>query len=244
MSFKDTFFNELCLIINLDKSKDRFEFTYNNVKNAGFTNIQRFQAIDPSINDIDQIWKYFGSPKFDPTSPGFITQKGHQGCMLSHLLIWNKVIKENIERIIIFEDDIRFHTEWHNYINDYIKNTPVNFDILYLGSEMLQHSSQDVTTIPVVCFHAYMITLNGAKRLLNLILTCERGMYPIDCMITDHMYIHMKDQSYSPYIWYAWNGTILPTDAGKKDKPSRAKRNNGLVFQDDLFESQVSEFEK
>jgi hypothetical protein len=54
----------------------------------------------------------------------------------------------------------------------------------------------------------------------------------------------MKDQSYNPYIWYAWNGTILPTDAGKQDKPSRAKRNNGLVFQDDLFESQVSEFEK
>jgi GR25 family glycosyltransferase involved in LPS biosynthesis len=242
LSFKNNFFNDPCYIVNIDRCKDRYEFAINNVKSAGFRNIQRFKGIDAKVDDLDKAWEAFGSPVFNQNHPNFINLKGHQGCMLSHLYIWDKMIKENIERVTVFEDDVRFHSEWHNIVDRFIQNTPDDFDILYIGSQMDMHSPYAITVVPVYCTHAYVITLAGAKKILNLILNTTNGVYTIDCMLIKYMYEHMQNQKFQPFIWYVWNATMIP-DKGKTDKPSVDKRNCGLVFQDDQFESEVSKYD-
>jgi GR25 family glycosyltransferase involved in LPS biosynthesis len=62
---------------------------------------------------------------------------GHLGCILSHLKCLQDSKDNNYEKILIFEDDIKFLKDYINEINfeeltDEIKN--INWDLFYLGA--------------------------------------------------------------------------------------------------------------
>ena len=234
--FKDNFFNLTTYIVNLDRNKDRYSFSYNNVINAGFNNVKRFKGTDAKCDDLDKAWKDHGNPKFNKNDINFNEKKGHQGCMLSHLYIWKDIIENKIPYCVVFEDDVRFHSEWKNIIHQYVEHTPTDFDILYIGSQIEIRNEYPITVVPVYCTHAYIITFNGAQKLYSLLLNNKEGVFTIDRMIIEMMY--NKPQ----FKWYVWNATMIP-DNYKKNKPSIEKRNGGLVFQDDSFESDVSNYD-
>ncbi|MFZ7187917.1 glycosyltransferase family 25 protein [Avibacterium avium] len=61
--------------------------------------------------------------------------QGEIACLLSHLCLWDKMIKSDMDRIAIFEDDI-YLSKSINSILENVKLNNVNFDILKLEKSL------------------------------------------------------------------------------------------------------------
>lgn len=223
-------------IINLNSYPERFERSRDRIENAGFLNILRFEAIDgrPRDNHLDEYWALLDSPPI--YKDGFSSNQ--QACALSHFLLWSKMIRENIPLMNVFEDDIKFHEKWSSLSQDYYNETPKDFHILFLGSQMSNVPDRRIVCQPSFCLHAYTISLDGAKLLLDL---CARNInlgglwdnkiFVIDCMLIEYMH---RNQ----FQWYNWNGTLYYDSYYKNmESGNQKERNAGLVFQDDSLES-------
>lgn len=225
-----TFLKAPCKVINLKKNTARWNISKERIQDAGFRNIERFDAIDK--NNLEANWKLLNNPVIaSQKDPCFYKFPGKQGCFLSHILIWKDIIEKEIPVTTIFEDDVLFHDRWKEIAPVYFKNTPQNYDILYLGSQFEMVSNFHVDRVPVYCLHAYVITYEGAKKLYNMILKNDIGVYTIDCMLLDFM----KNNSFK---WSVWNGyKFFPSK--EKMSPQWAIRNHGLVYQDEVFGSDI-----
>jgi len=219
-----------CKVINLLKNTARWKISKERITDAGFTNIERFNAIDK--DHLEENWKLLNEPVIAAQKdPCFYKFLGKQGCFLSHILIWKDIIEKQIPITTIFEDDILFHHKWETLAPAYFKNTPNNYDILYLGSQFEAISNFHIDKIPVYCLHAYVITLEGAKKLYDLVLKNDLGVYTIDCMLLDFM----KENAFN---WAVWNGyKFYPPNNRMSDQ--WAIRNHGLVYQDEVFGSDI-----
>ena len=222
-----------CFVVNMDRCTDRMELCKKRIASAGFTNVHRFRGIDATTDDLDEAWRVHGSPKFDENDTEFVTTyKGKQGCALSHYGVWKEMIDKNIPYAVVFEDDVEFHSEWNALSEPYWNATPKDFDILYMGSQIDMMKNGNIIVTPVFCTHAYVVTLEGAKKLYDICVNCPSGTRTIDCILIDRM----KEAFASggrvlPFRWYVWNGTMFEDKSAVK-QPSWAKRNTGLVFQD------------
>jgi GR25 family glycosyltransferase involved in LPS biosynthesis len=132
----EDFLNSQVFIINLDRKPERLTKSIERAYNAGFKNVERFKAIDGINDDMELIWKSFNNPKFNEDDTQFIDKihhSHHQAICLSHLSIYKKIIENNIDFSVIFEDDIVFHKDWSSLGSLYYKNTPKDFDMCYIG---------------------------------------------------------------------------------------------------------------
>jgi len=224
--------NAPCFLLNMDECTERLHTSMERIKEAGFTNIVRIRGIDARKDDLIESWKHHGSPSFDPADKEFVQYPGKQACALGHYNMWKKIIDENIPFVTVFEDDVEFHCMWHTLSPAYYESTPKDFDILYLGSQLDMNVPGHVCVAPVFCTHAYIITLNGAKKLYDICLHNKKGTSTIDCMLIDEMKQAFFSQGkHYPFLWYVWNGTSFHDPKALKSK-DWAKRNTGLVFQD------------
>lgn len=130
------------------------------------------------------------------------------GCLLSHVSLWEKVATDpNLQRILIFEDDARTHTDgatirkliqdFYHYLD---QNNIPEPDMLYLGKSLDYCMNYErvwgniyKSTHPL-CLHAYIITKNGAEKLLGMAPYAEAiDMIPIKAIeekIIDVMAFH------------------------------------------------------
>jgi GR25 family glycosyltransferase involved in LPS biosynthesis len=219
-----------CTILNMDKCQDeRWDIVEKRVKDAGFVNVIRESAIDGMNCDLPLMWKNLGVNS--NVEYAFKTQ-GQSGCTLSHIHLWQKIINNNISFMTVFEDDVMFHKHWHNLAeNIFWYLTDKTCDLVYMGSHggftphmplVLQH--------PVYCTHAYIITLEGARKLVDLFLTSKK-LEVIDNVI--HMLMSNND---SFLRWQCWNATSFDDNARNT---AYKHRNDGLVYQDASFQSNV-----
>lgn len=112
-------------------------------------------------------------------------KKGEIGCSLSHLNCWRHIVKTNIGMSLILEDDVIFSdgftTKLESTLNKLNVHLP-NWDLLYLGREPLQKDEYvyDGIVKPGYSFgtFAYMITHNGARKLLDA--NFEHSLIPSD----------------------------------------------------------------
>ena len=89
-------------IINLKESADRRQYMIEEMKK---TNLQYefFDAVSgKDIKNIEEVYDH----EYAVTKAGSPLNLGEIGCAMSHLLIYKKMIDENIERTLILEDDI------------------------------------------------------------------------------------------------------------------------------------------
>lgn len=112
------------------------------------------------------------------------------GCLLSHVYLWEDVANDpSKKRIAIFEDDARTHLTGDNVselimgLYTYMSENNINEpDILYLGKSLDACLSYKKVWNNVyinhhpLCLHAYIITKQGAQKLLRL----APYMFPID----------------------------------------------------------------
>ena len=143
------------------------------------------------------------------------------GCAMAHIKTWKLFLESNAEYGIIFEDDVVFEDNFKEKLDLGIKNTPKDFDILYLGCigcqnnlnfNTLQFAHLGILNLkanfknhfvnkPFVALatHAYVVSRNGAKKLLSY----------IDHNIYTHIDIHIQELVSNKLInIYSFNNRI------------------------------------
>lgn len=224
-------------IINMDKSVKRLLLAQERIQEAGFKDIRRLSAVDASIHsDLQMHWNKYNSPKFDSKKdPEFIQYPGKQGCFLSHVSLWIEMIDKNIPWVTVFEDDILFHPLWKDYAPSYFKNTPVDWEMIYIGCQMDFESAYHIDQGPAYCTHAMILTQTCAKQLYTTLQSRKEGVYTIDNMFHD-----MQTAKNFPVPYYIWNARMYPCRNAYMNK-GWDRRNHGLVFQDELLGSYIKE---
>lgn len=232
----DQILNSPTFIINLERRPDRFAIVKQRIIEAGYTDVNRLNAIDAKTCNFAEEWKVYGSPRFSGKDPKFLTELGRQGCTLSWLKILTHIIDQKIPYTNIFEDDVLFHKDFKTLAKLYWDKTPQNFDFIYIGNEINNKTNlQEIVSEPTNCLHALLFTLQGAIKLKNLILFNSMGIHTIDVLI-QYLTIYNKE-----LIHYLWNA-IKFHDPKRYMMGTFTRRNNGLVYQDYQFETDISTY--
>ena len=219
-------------VVNLDTRPDRLAATTEALRNAGFSDVRRFPAVDArDQHRLEPAWKACGSPPFAAWDSGFETVPGKQGCFLSHVALWQEILDRNLPYACIFEDDVVFHRHWAQLAPTAFTFTPQDYDLLFMGSMIVTLGSGLVRRTPVYCMHAYLITREGAARLRPLLLDDPEGVGSIDIMLYRQQQLAEEQPGRRPFTWYAWSSTAF-ADARAHVYREWANRNTGLVFQD------------
>ena len=225
--------NTPVFIVNLKRDHERYVATKQRIQDAGYTNITRWNAVDATNpKELHDAWlQQFNNvmPTFEPADPDFVAKVGKQGLYLSMISLWKHMIDNKIQIATIFEDDIMFHPQWSHYAQQYWTLTPKTFDILYIGNQLHMPSEHHIDRVPVYCLHAYMLTLEGATKLYNLV---KINPCTLDFMLAHYMCREAIRKIQCPFNWFVWNGTFFPTE-------HTSKKNTGLVYQDDSYESSI-----
>jgi GR25 family glycosyltransferase involved in LPS biosynthesis len=148
------------MIISLGRHMHRFEVTKILMEKAGFTNIQRFEAVDG----------FFTDPQFFEQLNIYSGGLGQKGCAASHLLIWKKFADDTTDKEYLFvaEDDNLPHSRFSEIFPLYWEQTPKPFDIVFVGNQInSKGNSRLVVSEPTFCTHAYIISKSGARKLLT-----------------------------------------------------------------------------
>jgi GR25 family glycosyltransferase involved in LPS biosynthesis len=240
--------NKPAFVIHLkNKSQERQHFFTKNINNAGFKDMNIFEAVDASDPSIlEETMKQFPKIKFDKE-----LSKGQIGCCLSHFKVLLHIIQNNIDIATIFEDDVHFHPNWSVLSERYYNHTPKNFDVIFIGNQ-INPKNPKISNSSTFCTHAYIVTLLGAKRLLRALLTWDYqnfkyyqpgrdliGLYTIDIMIKNIQEKTLLKKTKPFFTWYCWNGTYHPCDYNILPLRGYDVKNTGLVFQSDTFATTV-----
>jgi len=228
---------------------ERKDFFTKNIINAGFTNMQIFPGVNAkNEQELNEAIALFPGIKFDKN-----TRIGQIGCLLSHLKVLKHIVENNILISTIFEDDVHFHPQWEELAPKFFENTPKNFDIIFAGNQIEKPENVPrISKLPCFSTHSYIITFQGANKLLNSILEwdyqnfhkyhdeCEKtGFMAIDIIIKDFQERISRKQLEPKFTWYCWNGTKNPCEFNKLPLNGSKVRNSGLVFQSEQFTSIV-----
>lgn len=227
-------------VINLGRDTQRWPLVQSRLTEAGFTDIRRFAAVDAFNPDIlRDAWGRLGNPRIDSVDRDFASQHGKQGCLLSHVALWQEIIDQQLPYAIVFEDDVLFHSQWRELAPAYFEETPRDFDLLYLHGQVIGRLPDRVTRPPTLCTAAYVITSLGAQRLLDVVLSNSDGVRTIDVMLESAQRAMCNGGS-TAFTWYTWNSLADP-DLPHTPLPDSAWiRNTGLVFQDTTLGSRVT----
>lgn len=217
-------------LVNLERSPDRLASAM-----AQIQGIERFPAVDG--RQVDEKWcedRNINIRKGKPVyGPGYDEMaNGQRGCALSHVLLLQKMVEENIPCMMVFEDDIRvcedFENQMTNYWNNQLKLTGGKFDVIYVGNQC--EPSRDgvgIIKAPSFCTHGLIWTLSGAKKVLQKIQ--DEGLRVIDILM-------IQMQSHRELDWYSW---IKGLNDNEKKLNLHTERSSGLVFQSKDFETTI-----
>jgi GR25 family glycosyltransferase involved in LPS biosynthesis len=177
--------------INLDRRPDRnqhfldqcYKFKFN------MNNVIRFKGIDGlTYNFSNHEENMFKNADFLMTE----SKPKIMGNQLSHYYILKEMIKNNYEYIIIFQDDVILRDDFNTQINKLIKNIPEDAEIINFGFHKIAYMKnfealnindsiesqvqckKDINNAVCIlsdnvnpCSLAYLVTLKGAKNLVN-----------------------------------------------------------------------------
>lgn len=174
--------------ITLERRSDRWK-KFQDKSGINGLDLQRFLGVDGKTIDIKSddrlamgvkrnILKKFRRGHEEIDSAGAI------GCALSHIALWQYMMDNSIEIMAIFEDDANIPDDFITRSNNCIKTSPTlqdpnSWDVWLLGGIMgnLTEIPNDKTTVRASGFlllHAYVITLQTAKKLLSKVYPIER----------------------------------------------------------------------
>lgn len=119
---------------------------------------------------------------------------GEIGCMVSHIKIWERIVKEGLQKTLILEDD--FNPQGNISL---LEEPKVEYDIAYLGRWKVDKNAEEehvggswVRPIASYCTHAYVVTLEGAKKLLKN-YKIKQNLIPADEFLAATYTKHRRD---------------------------------------------------
>ncbi len=220
-------------IISVDTN--RYSICERRAKQAGYVTISHFAGINRDSEDaLKTNWEkhtFLPHHKMIGAHPSAV--------MLSHLNVWKHIIDNEISCCTIFEDDMIFHTHWNSLAYRYYDNTPKQSDMIYMGHHCGNlYPDMHISQVPVYCLNAYVVTLDGVKKLYDTITK-----YPYDDFgVIDMMLVRIQTEIVlninmpTKLVWYAWNSHMFPDPDNEKYKhPDALQKDKGLVFQQNPF---------
>lgn len=117
---------------------------------------------------------------------------------ITHFLTWKYIYDNSLEYAIIIEDNVRIFASINKNINSILQNVPELFDYvgLYLNNRDLEQSNGEIENqTDVHQPHAYLITLNGARRLLKL-----TRLWKINQSLDKQIFYYIKQKFLRGYI--------------------------------------------
>ncbi|CEF67199.1 Glycosyltransferase 25 family member [Strongyloides ratti] len=123
-------------LINLKRRSERMEKMDEILKTVGFM-YERWEAVDGkklSDEDISKTIKFL--PNYMDPYHKRPMKKGEIGCFMSHYKIWENVVKNNLNKVIVFEDDVRFSKNATGILRRLVSDldtTNEEWDFIYLG---------------------------------------------------------------------------------------------------------------
>jgi glycosyl transferase family 25 len=175
--------NTPAFYINLDENIKRNKTILSTLNKYNFKNIVRVPGINTktiekvneyiSIIDKDAYDKLIQNNKMKQRSNHYELTNGSIGCYLSHINIYEHIVKNNIDYAIIFEDDCAINSD-PKFFWEKIKSLkiPEDADIFLLNAVLLEEGLTDEISkvLFFLCLHSYIITNSGAKKILQNIL--------------------------------------------------------------------------
>jgi len=167
-------------LINLKRRPDRFERMKYNLDQLGIE-VKAVEAVDGRKLDEGYI-KSHGikmMPDFSEPYHNRPLTYGEIGCFMSHFNIWQDMIENNYERVLILEDDIRFRSYFIDklqYLMEELDSTTTPYwDLVFLGRKILQNAdepwvegSEQLVYVDYSYWTlSYILTKAGAVKLLE-----------------------------------------------------------------------------
>jgi len=211
-------YNMKAFVINLERRKDRLDNIHKNYVKPNIYDLEIIKACDGKIKEnnseemnnfinffintiknnnskINNNYKYYSYDHY---------KSGEMGCFVSHLYLWKKIIDNNIENCIIFEDDItNFDNDFDNKILAIKKELPNNYNILWLNVDSQENDIKISENIYIKKnniepgTYGYIISLNGANILYNNFINKFKGKLGVDHYILLTFKIENLDQHIS-----------------------------------------------
>lgn len=171
-------FDEIYLV-NLRRRPDRRErmlFSLNeleiDVKVVDAVDGNALNSSDIKILGVDLLPGYY-----DPFSGRTLT-KGEVGCFLSHFYIWKEMVDVQMDKALVFEDDVRFQANFKRRVlrlMEEVEQVELDWDIIYFGRKQVNPGNEEpvehVRNLVVADYSywtlSYAISLQGAQKLLN-----------------------------------------------------------------------------
>jgi glycosyl transferase family 25 len=124
-------FDRIC-IINMPRSLKRRAAVLFQIGTMQFKNAGLVEAVDGSSLDLEKM-KAEGSLKWNDWNQRDLTH-GEVGCYLSHVKIWNMLVNQGLERVLICEDDIIWRPDANDIADRFMAEVPDDWDILHFHS--------------------------------------------------------------------------------------------------------------
>src|SRR5439155_22840789 len=170
-------------VINLKHNKNKWKEIQKAFKNTPLK-LNRFDAIYGKNLTDEEIKKVTTNFCYYFCSPGMI------GCWLSHYKIWQQIIKNNEDNVLILEDDAYPTENFNKRLKEILKEIPPNYDLVYFGcsgscdqefdwinnlyygkNKTVYYNNKKLKNLirPTKPFytHAYLISNKGAKKFIN-----------------------------------------------------------------------------
>jgi GR25 family glycosyltransferase involved in LPS biosynthesis len=203
-------------VITMENTPERWYSTEKELKTHGFKNVHRFNSFDSTDSVLlREVTLSLGLR-------GFGGNPLQQSVTMAHLSIIDKLANSTeMEELLIFEDDIIFHTNFNSLINEKIANIP-DCTLLHFGAVLVGGKWLNVTTTitenhivrggGMWLAHAYLINKAGAILILDTIR--KRGT----CGVIDHIFcqevanIKLAAVNCSPFTSDNYRETKTPQD--------------------------------
>ena len=216
---KEYLLNLKAYVINMPDQEEKYIECRTVLQDHGFTDVHRLISYDAGNKELlNNLSKNFGIKTFQG-SPQQLS------LTLAHMTALQELVNSEKEELLIFEDDIIFHTLFNVLLEDKIKDLP-EYGVLYLGC-LIPHNEDCkskfiVKNGGIFHAHAYSIKRQAAKLILDTCKKKERGV------IIDVMY----------YGWFKDTCTDLValiqsphTSENKKEMRINREDITGLIYQ-------------
>jgi GR25 family glycosyltransferase involved in LPS biosynthesis len=123
-------------------------------------------------------------PKILNHSPLFNRKlsKSEISLCLKHIEVFKDVISNSYQNVVVFEDDIILVDDFDIKLNEYMKQLPKDYDILWIGSCCNLHADYEANkniykANSSRCTHTYLISNSGCRKMISQL---EHLNHPID----------------------------------------------------------------
>ncbi|KAK1155758.1 hypothetical protein AOXY_G26589 [Acipenser oxyrinchus oxyrinchus] len=166
-------------LINLRRRPDRRDRMVRTLYEQDI-DVKVMDAVDGGAlnsSDIKQLGVDLLPGYYDPFSGRTLT-KGEVGCFLSHYNIWKEMVDLQLERAVVFEDDVRFQGNFKKRLlrlMEEIDLVELDWDLIYLGRKQVNPTQEqpveNVRNLVEAGYSywtlSYVISLQGATKLIN-----------------------------------------------------------------------------